>query len=288
MSQRITIRIHDKIATCLTETPVVCGNSDYVIDFEFDEEWNAHNVKTAVFKVNGEIVRKVFEGTVCEMPVFQNTLVAWVGVFAGTIDDGTLSTSTPALVRCKPCVTDGDTLPAPPPDDVYNQIVELCNEALSTAASIEERANNGEFKGEKGDPTEVVQTTGQSESAVMSQKATTDELDKRVKKDDYATDKNAGVVKIGGGLLIKGEHIQIQAATETQIKEKKVYLTPITPVYLDTAVKAGLVGNKHTLTGEEKMSVLNWLGITELVGDIETALDSIIAMQNSLIGGESV
>jgi hypothetical protein len=150
MSQRITIQILDKIATCLTELPVVCGNSDYVIDFEFDEEWDNHDVKTAVFVVKGQIMKQVFTGTVCEMPVFQNTLVAWVGVFAGTIDDGTLSTSTPALVHCKPCVTDGDNPPAPPQDDVYNQIVALCESAVATAESVEERANNGEFKGDKG------------------------------------------------------------------------------------------------------------------------------------------
>jgi hypothetical protein len=209
MSQRITIQILDKIATCLTEKPVVCGNSDYVIDFEFDEEWNAHNVKTAVFKVNGEIVRKVFEGTVCEMPVFQNTLVAWVGVFAGTIDDGTLSTSTPALVRCKPCVTDGDTLPAPPPDDVYNQIVELCNEAVNTAKSVEERANKGEFNGEKGE-------------------------DGEKGADGYTPQKGVD------------------------------YFTP-----------------------EEKAEFVNEVE-TACLGDIETALDSIISLQNSLIGGESV
>jgi hypothetical protein len=150
MSQRITIQILDKIATCLTELPVVCGNSDYVIDFEFDEEWDNHDVKTAVFVVKGQIMKQVFTGTVCEMPVFQNTLVAWVGVFAGTIDDGTLSTSTPALVHCKPCVTDGDNPPAPPQDDVYNQIVALCESAVATAESVEERANNGEFKGDAG------------------------------------------------------------------------------------------------------------------------------------------
>ncbi len=150
MSQRITIQILDKIATCLTELPIVCGNSDYVVDFVFDEEWDKHDVKTAVFKVNGKPIKKVFRGNECEIPAMRNTLVVTVGVFAGTIDDGTLSTSTSALVRCKPCATDGDDVPPPPPDDVYNQIVGLCDEAVSTAKSVEERANNGEFDGKDG------------------------------------------------------------------------------------------------------------------------------------------
>lgn len=125
MSQRITIEIKDKIATCLTELPVVCGNSDYVVDFLFDEEWEAHDVKTAIFVVNGKATYQVFAGTACPVPVIQNTLIAWVGVFAGTIDDGTLSTSTPALVKCIPCATDGENVPLPPADDVYNQITGL-------------------------------------------------------------------------------------------------------------------------------------------------------------------
>lgn len=150
MSQMITLNVRDKIASCITEKPIVCGNSDYEIHFDFDEEWNGHEVKTAVFTVNGKSVRKPFSGTVCKIPELNNTLILWVGVFAGTIDDGTLSTSTPALVHCVPCATDGEHLPFPPPDDVYNQIVELCDEAVSTANDVKERADNGEFNGKDG------------------------------------------------------------------------------------------------------------------------------------------
>lgn len=150
MSQVITLNVRDKIASCITEKPVVCGNSDYEIHFDFDEEWNGHEVKTAVFTVNGKSALKPFSGTVCKIPELNNTLILWVGVFAGTIDDGTLSTSTPALIKCVPCATDGEHLPFPPPDDVYNQIVELCDEAVSTANDVKERADNGEFNGKDG------------------------------------------------------------------------------------------------------------------------------------------
>ena len=133
MSQRITIEIKDKIATCLTESPIVCGNADYIVDFVFDEEWNEHEIKTAMFVVNGKAIPQVFTGNACPVPVIQNTLIAWVGVFAGAVDDGTLSTSTSALVKCIPCVTDGDNALMPPPDDVYNKIIGLCEEAVETA-----------------------------------------------------------------------------------------------------------------------------------------------------------
>ena len=125
MNLRRIIEIKDKIATYESPEPIVCGNANYVIDFVFDEEWTEHDIKTAIFIVNGQATEQVFSGTECPVPVIQNTLIAWVGVFAGTINDGTLSTSTPALVKCVPCVTDVNTVPAPPSNDVYNQIIEL-------------------------------------------------------------------------------------------------------------------------------------------------------------------
>lgn len=155
MSQRISIQIIDKIATCLTELPIVCGNSDYVAEFLFDEEWNEHLIKTARFKVNGEYTDVVFEGNECTIPIITNSKIVWIGVFAGD-----LSTSTPAIVHCKPCILDGEDIPAPPREDVYAQIVGLCEDAVETANSVEERANNGEFKGDdyvltEADKTEI-------------------------------------------------------------------------------------------------------------------------------------
>lgn len=143
MGQRITIQIVDKIANCLTELPVVCGNSDYEVEFRFDEEWNDHSIKTARFRVNGEYTDVVFEGNVCNMPIISNAKIVWIGVFAGE-----LSTSTPAIVYCKPSILDGEDVPAPPREDVYSQIIALYEEAVNTARSVEQRANDGEFDGD--------------------------------------------------------------------------------------------------------------------------------------------
>ena len=145
MSQRITIQIIDKIATCLTELPVVCGNSDYECEFLFDEEWEQHSIKTARFKVNGDYTDVVFEGNICNMPIISDAKIVWIGVFAGE-----LSTSTPAIVHCKHSILDGEDTPAPPREDVYSQIVTMCEEAVETARSVEERADNGEFNGKDG------------------------------------------------------------------------------------------------------------------------------------------
>ena len=158
MCQKIVIEIVDKIATCLTKKPLVCGNSNYVIDFVFDEDWDKYNIKTAVFKVNGECINKVFSGNEFPVPVMQNTSFVTVGVFAGTIDDNTLSTSTPALVRCKPCATDGDCAPPSPQDDAYNQIVKICEEAVETAEEALKVAGEASY---------VLTDTDKSEIAAM-------------------------------------------------------------------------------------------------------------------------
>lgn len=295
MSQRITIEIKDKIATCLTELPIVCGNADYVVDFVFDEEWEQHEVKTAVFVVNGKAIDQVFAGNVCPIPVIQNTLITWVGVFAGTVNDGTLSTSTPALVKCVPCITDGDKIPLPPPDDVYNQIIELINSGLL-------RGPQGE-KGEKGDkgeagavkfvpvselPTEnieedaiylvpVADSTAEenrfTEYAYIDGKwetlgAISVQVDhsEYVKNTDYAINNGAhGLIKISnvfGIGLPNGASmpIGIVQATKTDIDGRTNIYRPIVSANLVYAVKSVVLDAK-SWTDEEKASFRALLGI---------------------------
>lgn len=45
-------------------------------------------------------------------------------------------------------------------------------------------------------------------------------------------------------------------------------------------------GDSYNLTDVDKQEIADMIAQTE-IGDIETALDSIIAIQNSLIGGDS-
>lgn len=122
MKHRLTIQIANKVATCTSNIPIVCGNSDYEIEFIFDAEWEKHDVKTALFVVDGKAVPQVFSGTVCPVPVIRNTLIASVGVFAGTVDDGSLRTSTPALVECEFSVTDIAKEDMTPSDTMYELV----------------------------------------------------------------------------------------------------------------------------------------------------------------------
>lgn len=117
----IEIEVKNKIAKS-PAAQIVCGNSDYQIKFAFDDEWMAHNPKTARFSYNGQYEDVVFEGDTCPAPVISGTTVCAVGVFAGN-----LRTTTPALVSCAKSILCENGLPRDPSPDVYQQIIELLN-----------------------------------------------------------------------------------------------------------------------------------------------------------------
>ena len=91
------ISVLDKIATYLKrDGDIVCGNSDYQIEFTFDSEWNDYQSKTARFIINGKYVDVAFLGTVCPVPVIINADTLQVGVYAGD-----LTTTTSATIPCR-------------------------------------------------------------------------------------------------------------------------------------------------------------------------------------------
>ena len=108
-----------------------------------------------------------------------------------------------------------------------------------------------------------------------------------VKNTDYATKDKAGVIKINSihGVSIYNGELMIERANASEIAAKKLDRNPITPAYLDIAVKTGITTNTIQLTEEEKTSACEWLGVDGLVGDIDEALDEIIEIQESLKDG---
>jgi predicted MPP superfamily phosphohydrolase len=103
---------------------------------------------------------------------------------------------------------------------------------------------------------------------------------------DYANDTKGGVVKVhhNNGLYMQSSgDISVYRARDIDITTKTTdegKYRPICPANLDLAVKVGVTTNTIPLTDEEKTAAQKWLGVD--IGDIETALDSIIAIQNSL------
>ena len=114
------ISVKDKIAALTNDAMYVCGNSDYVVNFHFDAEWDAYDTKTARFAYKGTYQDQVFQGTECSVPIIHDAHIIMVGVFAGN-----LHTTTPACIGAKRSILSGSGVPADPAPDVYAQIMEL-------------------------------------------------------------------------------------------------------------------------------------------------------------------
>lgn len=118
----IYITVRDRIAVNPARTRYVCGNSDYVIHFDFDEEWNEHETKTARFVYGNSYQEQVFTGTECPVPIIGGVGVFEVGVYAGN-----LYTTTPARVPADKSILCKNGMPADPAPNVYAQIMEKLN-----------------------------------------------------------------------------------------------------------------------------------------------------------------
>ena len=136
------VNVVNKIATYLQrDGEIVCGNSDYQIQFTFDSEWDAHARKTARFIWNGKHLDVGFTGNVCDVPKLQNTTELKVGVYAGD-----LSTTTAAVIGCRQSVLCGG-------EEAYNEDAILMPDAVH-----------------------VVGSAGDSDKDIMSQKSVTEHL----------------------------------------------------------------------------------------------------------------
>lgn len=96
----IKISIEDKRPTVIGAPVIVCGNSDYVIEFTFDDEWSSEPARTARFvyvKAGAIKFQDVeFTGNAVSVPILAAIREVMVGVYAGD-----LRTTTPARVPCE-------------------------------------------------------------------------------------------------------------------------------------------------------------------------------------------
>lgn len=116
----LNVIVTNKIATYQTRCgDIVCGNSDYQINFTFDSEWDEFPQKTARFIVNGRYTDVDFTGTTCSVPIITNTDKVTVGVYAGD-----LHTTTPATIGCKRSILCGAAKSSPENDkDLYETLM---------------------------------------------------------------------------------------------------------------------------------------------------------------------
>lgn len=127
------IIVNNRVASYLRrDGDIVCGNSDYQIEFSFDSMWDAYEEKTARFIWNNQYFDVDFTGTTCDVPVISNVDSVRVGVYAGD-----LHTTTPAIIGCKRSVLCGSETQRPESAEHYtNEAKKAAEEAKIAADAV--------------------------------------------------------------------------------------------------------------------------------------------------------
>lgn len=169
----LNINITSKKATYLTrQGDIVCGNSDYRVRFNFDSEWEGHDAKVARFIWGGHFVDVEFTGDEVDAPVISGATQVKVGVY--TTEDGPYTT-TSAVIPCTPSILcEGGTVWTPP----------------DTPGG-----------GGGGESVKVVQETGDSTTAVMSQKASTESF--MPKPENTSSEEKVPLIQQGGNVVTR-------------------------------------------------------------------------------------
>ena len=114
---------------------IVCNNSDYVVRFALDSEWDALALRTMRIVYDSYTHTDIaFSGDTVALPTIIDRTSIGIGLYSGDIH-----TSTCAMFDCERSVMGQNShAVAPPSSDVYNEIVEMIND--------------GRLKGDKGSP----------------------------------------------------------------------------------------------------------------------------------------
>ena len=115
---------------------IVCGNSDYQIQFTFDSEWSEYTTKTARFIWNGSFIDVSFTNNTCTVPPIYDTDELEVGVYAGN-----LKTTTSAFIGCYRSILCDNVTPSKDSDRFYASEAKYAATDAIEAADKAEGAN---------------------------------------------------------------------------------------------------------------------------------------------------
>lgn len=141
MLTTIHITVRDRVPTITAGEEVISHNSDYVAEFEFDEEWQ-DKVKTVYFVCeDGSYQAVVMSGNSCGVPMLDGEhRRIFVGVQAGAAEKpSVLKTTCPCCLKVRDSIADllGQPIPDPTPD-VYQQIMALLEDIKKGEVSPED------------------------------------------------------------------------------------------------------------------------------------------------------
>lgn len=168
----INVTVRNRIATAQRWQCIICGNSDYIVDFDLDDEWNDMPNKVAVFVTNarGNIrhERVLFDGSTCGIPVLRGVNIVDIGIEAGDI-----RTTTPAHVKCEACIADNAGLPQEPENNIYGQILAMTTDIAQAVIAASEQAESAQTAASAA--ARDAQTTRTAASAAASSAQTAQE-----------------------------------------------------------------------------------------------------------------
>ena len=102
MDRYLHISVKDKVATYASrDGKIVCGNNDYQIVFNFDDEWADYPNRKARFIWNGQRRDVEFTGDTVNVPIITNTKKLIVGVFADNISTTAVTIPCVLSVLCE-------------------------------------------------------------------------------------------------------------------------------------------------------------------------------------------
>lgn len=276
------------------------------IKFSFPKAWGNY-AKTAVFKNEEKAVSVILEDgnplylgeNECYIPHEVLTFPGFsVSVF-GNEGDSLATTARGFVAVLQSGYEQGDS-PQEPTLDEYSQILAVMNETKDIAQSVRDDADNGAFKGDKGDvgPQGTQGPKGeQGPKGDKGEDATTDQTYNPQSENaqsgiavDQALEPYKYLQKDGGGYtnidLLSSKHLEVAENHVVVLPTADRFLSEV-PVFLNNGVNiSGETFVETEPTTEYSIATKGY--VDGLVGDIETALDNIIAIQNELIGGGSV
>ena len=207
MLTTIHIAVRDRVPTITAGEDVISHNSDYVAEFEFDEEWQ-DKVKTVYFVCeDGSYQAVVMSGNSCGVPMLDGEhRRIFVGVQAGAAKKpSVLKTTCPCCLKVRDSIADllGQPIPDPTPD-VYQQIMALLEDIKQGEVSPED-----------------------------IQKAVDNYLTENPISVDIATTEKAGIVAVGKNLSITEDGV---LSVETTDDAEQDNTKPITSAGVNLVV----------------------------------------------------
>lgn len=120
------------------------------ITFKFCELWDGYTITAVFYKDKRNVYQVLLDDTkTCLIPpeLTETNGLVYVGVF-GIKGECRRTSAVKSWYLKEGVITEGK--PSEPTPDIYQQIINLCNEAVKTANSVRADADSGKFNGEKG------------------------------------------------------------------------------------------------------------------------------------------